>query len=115
LKNVFDQYRTQILVDEATDFSPVQLACMYGLAYPRSRSFFACGDFNQRLTTWGTRTSNEMRWVCADLATREISVAYRQTRQLNDLSSAIIALTGGIKPKVSLPPDVDNDGIAPAL
>ncbi len=56
-----------------------------------------------------------MQWVCADLVTREISVAYRQTRQLNDLSSAIIELTGGIKPKVSLPPDVDNDGVAPAL
>jgi DNA helicase IV len=115
LKNVLDQYRTQILVDEATDFSPVQLACMYGLAHPRSRSFFACGDFNQRLTIWGTRTSNEMRWVCTDMMTREVSVAYRQTRQLNDLSSAIIELTGGIKPKVSLPPDVDNDGAAPAL
>jgi hypothetical protein len=71
LKNVLDQYRTQILVDEATDFSPVQLACMYGLTHPRSRSFFACGDFNQRLTAWGTRTSDEMRWVCADLVTRE--------------------------------------------
>ena len=115
LKNVLDQYRTQILVDEATDFSPVQLACMYGLVHPRSRSFFACGDFNQRLTTWGTRTPNQMKWVCPDLSTREISVAYRQTRQLNDLSSAIIELTGGIKPKVSLPPDVDNDGVAPAL
>ena len=115
LKEVLDQYRMQVLVDEATDFSPVQLACMSGLAHPRSRSFFACGDFNQRLTTWGTRTSSEMQWACADLVTREISVAYRQTRQLNDLSSAIIELSGGIKPKVSLPPDVDNDGVAPAL
>jgi hypothetical protein len=115
LKNVLDQYRTQILVDEATDFSPVQLACMCGLAHPWSRSFFACGDFNQRLTIWGTRTSNEMQWSCADIKNREVSIAYRQTRQLNDLSSSIIELTGGIKPKVSLPPDVDNDGAAPAL
>lgn len=115
MKNVFSQYRIQILVDEATDFSPVQLACMYSLAYPRGRSFFACGDFNQRLTPWGTRSWNQMRWFCADLVCREINVAYRQTRQLNDLSSAIIELTGGIKPKVSLPPDVDNNGVAPAL
>jgi hypothetical protein len=115
LNNALDQYRTQILVDEATDFSPIQLACMYGLTHPRSRSFFACGDFNQRLTTWGTRTSDEMRWVCADMVTREVNVAYRQTRQLNDLSSAIIDITGGIKPKLSLPPDVDSDGVAPAL
>lgn len=115
LKNVFDQYRTQILVDEATDFSPVQLACMFSLTHPRSHSFFACGDFNQRLTTWGTRTPDQMRWFCADLVTREVSVAYRQTRQLNDFSSAIIDLTGGIKPTVTLPPDVDNNGVGPAL
>jgi hypothetical protein len=115
LQNVLDQYRTQILVDEATDFSPVQLACMYNLSHPRGHSFFACGDFNQRLTTWGTRTSDEMRWVCADLMTREVSVAYRQTRQLNDFSSAIIDLTGGIKREISLPPDIDNNGVAPAL
>jgi DNA polymerase III delta prime subunit len=115
LQNVLDQYRTQILVDEATDFSPVQLACMYSLSHPRGHSFFACGDFNQRLTTWGTRTSDEMRWVCADLMTRKVSVAYRQTRQLNDFSSAIIDLTGGIKREVTLPPDIDNNGVAPAL
>ena len=115
LKNVLEQYKTQILVDEATDFSPVQLACMYGLAHPRSRSFFACGDFNQRLTIWGARTANEMRWSCADIMIREVNVAYRQTRQLNNLSSAIVELTGGIKPKASLPPNVDNEGVAPAL
>lgn len=115
LKNALDQYRTQIVVDEATDFSPIQLACMYSLAHPRSRSFFACGDFNQRLTTWGTRTSDEMRWVCPDMETREVNIGYRQTRQLNELSSAIIELTGGTKPQLKLPPDVDNDGVAPAL
>lgn len=115
LKNVLDHYKTQVLVDEATDFSPVQLACMYGLSHPRSRSFFACGDFNQRLTTWGTRTENDMQWSCGDIVVREINVAYRQTRQLNDFSSAIIELTGGVKPKISLPPEVDNDGVAPAL
>lgn len=115
LRNALDQNRTQILVDEATDFSPIQLACMFALASPRSRSFFACGDFNQRLTTWGTRTQEQMRWVSADLQTRDVAIAYRQSRQLNDLSSAIINLTGGTKPKTSLPPEVDNDGVPPAL
>ena len=51
LKPILDLYSNQILVDEAPDFSPVQLACMAALAHPRMRSFFACGDFNQRLTT----------------------------------------------------------------
>jgi superfamily I DNA/RNA helicase len=88
---------------------------MYGLAHPRSKSFFACGDYNQRLTTWGTRTPEQMHWVCADLQTREVNIAYRQSRQLNDLSTAIIDLTGGTQPKVSPPPEVDSEGVSPAL
>lgn len=42
------EFRNQVLVDEATDFSPLQLRAMTGI-----RSFFACGDFNQRLTQDG--------------------------------------------------------------
>ena len=43
--------RAQILADEATDFSRVQLASMYELGHPSIRSFFLCGDINQRLTS----------------------------------------------------------------
>jgi DNA helicase IV len=42
--------RNQILVDEATDFSPIQLASMRTLADQRTGSFFLSGDFNQRLS-----------------------------------------------------------------
>ena len=56
-----------------------------------------------------------MRRVCADLVTRESVLLIRKTRQLYDLSSAMIDSTGEIKPKASLPPDGDNDGVAPAL
>ena len=67
LQTVQGLYKHQILVDEATDFSPIQLACMAALAHPQLRSFFACGDFNQRLTTWGSRSLDEMRWVLPDI------------------------------------------------
>ena len=49
-------------VDEATDFSPIQLACMATLARLGTRPFFVCGDFNQRITSWGTRSVKEMKW-----------------------------------------------------
>lgn len=115
LNATLDLYRAQILVDEATDFSPIQLASMLSLAHPRTKSFFACGDFNQRLTSWGTRTSEQMRWVSPQLGMREVSIVYRQSRQLNDLSSALVDLVGGTKPNATLPPDVDSDGVSPAL
>lgn len=108
-------YRTQVLVDEATDFSPVQLACMAVLAAPGTRSFFACGDFNQRVTKWGTRSVEEMRWVVADLEEKAVSVAYRQTRHLHDFARRIAGLAGPDAADAVLPDYAENDGVPPVL
>ena len=113
LKAVMSCYRHQILVDEATDFSPLQLACMNALTHPRTRSIFACGDFNQRLTTWGVRSPEALSWSLPGLDMREVNVAYRQSRQLNDLSRDIIQVVGGTIQNVNLPAEVDNDVAAP--
>ncbi|MCY1165206.1 hypothetical protein D9M73_51070 [compost metagenome] len=115
LKTVMGCYRHQILVDEATDFSPLQLACMNALAHPRTRSVFACGDFNQRLTSWGVRTPEALSWSLPGIEFREITVAYRQSRQLNDLARDIIRAVGGTVQNVSLPAEVDNDVASPVL
>ena len=105
----------QILVDEATDFSPIQLASMAALTHPRLRSFFACGDFNQRLTTWGARSADDLKWVFADFDIKEITVSYRQSKQLNDLARAMIRAVGGTEQNASLPAHMDSMGVAPAL
>jgi len=115
LKPIVARYRNQILVDEVTDFSPIQLACMAALSDPRLQSFFACGDFNQRLTTWGMRTVEDVKWALPDLDVKEITVSYRQSRQLNELERAIIRAAGGTEQTVNLPTRVDNEGVAPAL
>lgn len=108
-------YRTQVLVDEATDFSPIQLACMATLARPGTRSLFACGDFNQRVTSWGTRSLEQMRWAVPDIESRSISVAYRQSRRLHDLARQLISLAGGAAAEVVLPDYAENEGVAPVL
>ncbi len=115
LKPVLGRYRNQVLVDEATDFSPIQLANMAALTHPQVRSFFACGDFNQRLTTWGTRSSEELKWAVSDLNTRDVAVSYRQSEQLNDLSESVLWAIGGCGQNSSLPAHVDSAGVAPAL
>lgn len=115
LKPMVGQFRNQILVDEATDFSPIQLACMGALSHPRLKSFFACGDFNQRLTTWGTRSAQELKWVFPDFEVKEVAVAYRQSRQLNELARAMIKAMGGSEQTSSLPAHVDSEGLAPTL
>jgi len=115
LKPILSLYKNQILVDEATDFSPLQLACMAALSHPRIRSFFACGDFNQRLTTWGSRSVDEMKWVLPEIEVKEVTVSYRQSRQLNDLARSIILAVDGADKDVSLPAHVDSEGVAPVL
>lgn len=115
LQPILGHYRNQILVDEATDFSPIQLASMAALAHPRLRSFFACGDFNQRLTTWGARSADDLKWVFADFDIKEITVSYRQSKQLNDLARAMIRAVGGTEQNASLPAHMDTVGVAPAL
>ncbi len=115
LQPIHDLYKNQVLVDEATDFSPIQIACMAAMSHPRFRSFFACGDFNQRLTTWGSRSLADMKWVFPDFEIREIKVSYRQSRQLNELANALIHLVDQNDSGVILPSNINNEGVPPVL
>ncbi len=90
LDSVRGEYFTQVLVDEATDFSAPQLACMLELSHPNIRSLFASGDVRQRVTPWGVQSVDELRqFVAADLDDREVSLGYRQSRLLADLAEEI--------------------------
>lgn len=107
--------RNQVLVDEATDFSPVQLACMAALAHPVADSFFACGDFNQRITSWGANSIAQLQWAFPDIEVEKIAIAYRQTRQLLEFARAIAETTGEEPVLAELPEHVDSEGVAPTL
>ena len=104
---LFNEYRNQILVDEATDFSPIQLACMLELTNQNIRSFFACGDFNQRITTFGTQTKEEMKWVSKEFDIREINIHYRQSKKLTNLARMIVNET--------IDETIDDNEISPVL
>jgi len=105
----------QVLVDEATDFSPIQLAAMSTLSPDGLDSFFACGDFNQRVTRWGSRTENEIKWVAPKLHSRAVTIAYRQSGKLNVFASSLVKLAGGSQKDVILPEFSDNEGVQPVL
>ncbi|KZM50774.1 ATP-binding domain-containing protein [Labrenzia sp. OB1] len=108
-------YRTQVLVDEATDFSPIQLACMGALCDGASNSFVACGDFNQRITDWGSRGSDDLRWVFQDFDIRSVSISYRHSRQLNELARDIAHISDPEVEEAQLPQRVNNEGYPPVL
>jgi DNA helicase IV len=115
LRTVQELFRTQIVVDEATDFSPVQLACMAALCDPAANSFFACGDFNQRITAWGTRSKDELSWAVPKIGVQEIRISYRHSVQLNELAHHLALLSDPIAVKTALPEDVINNGVKPVL
>jgi hypothetical protein len=112
---VRDMRRAQVLVDEATDFSPVQLRCMMALSHPATRAFYASGDILQRVTKWGLRDLQQLQWVSGKLAVRNVSIAYRQTQQLNDFADKLAQIAGAPRAPVELPKGMDNNGVSPAL
>jgi DNA polymerase III delta prime subunit len=115
LEAIKEQYVTQVLVDEATDFSPVQLGCMLERAHPTFRSFFACGDVRQRVTRWGVRTFNELHWVSSDFEVREIGIGYRQSRTLAALATLVARLGDAEAPSLDVPEYVGDADVLPLL
>jgi hypothetical protein len=115
LRTVRDLVRSQIVVDEATDFGPIQLACMWMLSDPSTASFLACGDFNQRVTRWGSRSEQDLKWAIPGIDIREMVVSYRHSRQLNELAHRLSRLSGGVGTRTRLPTEFDNEGVAPVF
>ena len=106
-------YKGQVLVDEATDFSVLQLASMFELSHPLTRSFFICGDINQRLTGWGIKSYEVIGWVSPDIERRTITVSYRQSEQLVRFAKAVATLGGSEPDDIVLPDRLDIEGVAP--
>lgn len=111
-------YKAQVFVDEAPDFSPIQLCCMKLVCHPEFNSFFACGDFNQRLTIDGTQNVESLKSFLPEFAIEEklVSIPYRQTKTLNYFSQKVLEST---RNEDALPDMKENEqantGFKPAL
>jgi DNA polymerase III delta prime subunit len=115
IKAISSLFRNQILVDEATDFSVIQLACMFNLTEPRMKSFFASGDFNQRITTWGCRSDEQIKWISNTIEMKAINIIYRQSRLLNDFSNKLMKLMSFSSEGTALPEHLAHTGFSPVL
>jgi len=116
LARISSQFLQQVLVDEATDFSLLQLACMESLADPAIKSFFACGDFNQRITGVGLKHLDQLEWISPRLKPQRINTVYRQSRLLNSFATKLLEHMDGDTDAVgSLPEDSCHEGVRPVL
>lgn len=116
LRNLARLFRNQIMVDEATDFSMLQLACMESLTTLKGRSFFACGDFNQRITHTGVRSMEQIAWVSPRISAKFINLVYRQSRVLNAFAGDLLRLLDGdLSALGELPKESTHEGVKPVL
>lgn len=116
LKDVNSIFKNQIMVDEATDFSMMQLACMGHLASTKTNSFFACGDFNQRITSQGVKDISQLYWMIPTISEHRINTVYRQSRLLNEFAKALLEISHGDTSTLGqLPESSTHEGFQPAL
>lgn len=116
LVNIAELFRHQIMVDEATDFSMLELGCMANLTQLESQSFFACGDFNQRITLTGIRHRDQLSQVLPSISIRTVQFVYRQSRKLNGFVAELLRLQGGdLTTQGKVPDESNHDGVNPVL
>lgn len=115
LRPLASRLRNQIYVDEATDFSELQLAAMYHLGHPTMRSFFMSGDFDQRLTEWGIKQFSSLQRAVPGIKMREVAIGYRQSRKLMDFVEVMRRRWLGAEPNSVAPKHGQYDGFEPAI
>lgn len=119
LETIRSRYLTQVFVDEATDLSAVQLACTIELAHPELRSWFACGDLRQRVTSSGIQSEAELDWLNhasgVQIDVRKIDIGYRQSRKLRQFSDALAELLDPGAQKTRSPSETEEADVWPLL
>jgi hypothetical protein len=104
--------RLRVLVDEASDLSPVQLRILSRLANPATGSVTLAADLALSATPYGLRSLEQLEWALPRHELVELSVNYRQSRRLAELADS---LAGGSRVRLSGNFHSDPGAPAPAL
>lgn len=115
LDRILGKYKNQVLVDEAADFSPLQIACMNRLTHPAISSFFASGDLNQRVTANGIRSIDDFIWAVPNALQHNTPYVYRQTTKLFEFTNTLLQCMGQKSINAKTAPTTSNDAISPSL
>lgn len=88
-----------VAVDEATDFTASQIACMYYLSRPRLNSITLCGDVMQQMNEQGIDNWENLEFILPQMEISSLVKSYRQTPRLLDLAIKLYKNRFGIEPK----------------
>ena len=116
LSKVFESSLREIIaVDEATDFSPIQLACMAMSTNPKYECVTLSGDLMQRMTEFGLRGWEEYESIAkevglAPVQRADLQVSYRQSHRLLSATTRLYeASTGSVASTRSPYPPSEHD------
>jgi hypothetical protein len=98
LRSLLTRFRLLITIDEATDFSPLELACMERFALPEGGVTMS-GDLMQRVTETGLREWTDMENICQAYNHCELNISYRQTERLFNIARTLNKHATGLEPK----------------
>lgn len=86
VRDIIGLMRTNICIDEATDFSALEIACMERFAHPIRGGVTLCGDLMQRITTSGITNWSDLEVISKPFHPCELLVGYRQTNRLFEVA-----------------------------
>ncbi len=97
------QARIKILVcvDEAADFSPLEIACIERFARMGSGGVTICGDLMQRVTEQGLKEWSDLTDFSQGYDGKELRISYRQTERLFAIAKDLYRHSRGIEPDFS--------------
>ena len=98
VRGLLSRFRLLVAVDEAADFSALEIACMELFATPRSGGVTISGDLMQRVTEQGLKDWAEMDALCARYGGYDLQVSYRQTERLFAIAKDLFAHATGTVP-----------------
>lgn len=88
--------RPLVAVDEASDYSPLQLACITLLAHPRFTCVTLVGDLMQRLGARGLGSWEEYTAMFTETAVCSFEISYRQPEPLLEIASRLYNAQHGV-------------------
>jgi superfamily I DNA/RNA helicase len=101
-----------VAIDEATDFTPIQIACMSHLSHPRYNSVTLCGDIMQQMNNRGMTAWDDYKALFSKTEIHNLYKSYRQTPTLLNLASELYKNRYGRSPEfIAAAPSIGKDPI----
>jgi superfamily I DNA/RNA helicase len=98
---ILSRMKIFVCVDEATDFSPLEIACIERLAKQNIGGVTVCGDLMQRVTEQGLKEWTDLEKISAKYEGHDLRVSYRQSERLFAIAKDLYRHVRNVEPDFS--------------